>query len=139
MDSTQPALKINFQHLTKVLDDNLSTGSFKSGGGDLTLQTQLFFENTAAKVTVPFVESTLSGEYALCDENWGFWLSPRHPNSHKLSDHEKCTVEGLNQVIHHQNTVIQNLEQLREHHQVNRFWTTWGQKWCVMETYPRSV
>ena len=35
----------------------------------------------------------------------------------KLSDHEKCNVECLNQSIHHQNAAIDNLGHLFELHQ----------------------
>ena len=40
----------------------------------------------------------LSGQYPSCDKNWSFWLSRSKPNSHKLSDHEKYSVGGYNQV-----------------------------------------
>ncbi len=110
MDSKQSTLKINSHHLVKVFDDNLSTGSLKSGVADRPLQPRFFFENATAQFPVPIDEPTLSGEYPLCDKNWSFWLSPSNPNSHNLSDHEKCSVEGFNQVLRHQNTDIQNLE-----------------------------
>ncbi len=89
-------------------------GSGKSGN---PLQAQLFFQNAASKVAVPIGEVSLPGDYPLTDKAWSFWLESQHANDHKLSDHEKCNIEALNQVIRHQNTVFEELEQLLERHQ----------------------
>jgi len=36
----------------------------------------------------------LSDEYPQMDKNWGFWIGAANPNSHRLTDHDKC-VENL--------------------------------------------
>ena len=41
-----------------------------------------------------------------------------NPNSHRLTDHDKCVVESLNHIIRHQNAATALLEQLLEHNQV---------------------
>jgi hypothetical protein len=40
-----------------------------------------------------------------------------NPNSHRITDHDKCVVESLNHIIRHQNVVVALLEQLLEHNQ----------------------
>ena len=59
----------------------------------------------------------LSGEYPQMDKNWGFWMAAANPNSHRLTDHDKCVVESLNHIIRHQNAAAALLEQLLENHQ----------------------
>ena len=41
------------------------------------------------------------------------------PNSHRLTDHDKCVVESFNHIIRHQNAASALLEQLLEHNQTN--------------------
>jgi hypothetical protein len=53
------------------------------------------------------------------DKNWGFWMSSTNPNSHRLTDHDKCVVESFNHIICHQNATAALLEQLLEYHQAN--------------------
>jgi Tfp pilus assembly protein PilV len=53
------------------------------------------------------------------DKNWGFWMSSTNPNSHRLTDHDKCLVESFNHIIRHQNAAAALLEQLLEYHQAN--------------------
>ncbi len=40
-----------------------------------------------------------------------------NPNSHRLTDHDKCIVESLNHIIRHQNAAAALLEQLLDHNQ----------------------
>jgi hypothetical protein len=51
------------------------------------------------------------------DKSWAFWMSSTNPNSHRLTDHDKCVVESFNHIICHQNAAAALLEQLLEHHQ----------------------
>jgi hypothetical protein len=51
------------------------------------------------------------------DKNWGFWMSSTNPNSHRLTDHDKCVIESFNHIIRHQNAATVLLEQLPEYHQ----------------------
>jgi hypothetical protein len=51
------------------------------------------------------------------DKSWAFWMSSTNPNSHRLTDHDKCVVESFNHIIRHQNAAVALLEQLLEHHQ----------------------
>ena len=88
-----------------------------SGKSRHPLLARLFFQNATTKVTSPIGETTLSGNYPLCDKSWGFWISDQNPNDHKLSEHEKCNIETLNQTIRHQNVEIEKLEQLLKLHQ----------------------
>jgi hypothetical protein len=53
------------------------------------------------------------------DKNWDFWMSSTNPNSHRLTDHDKCIVESFNHIIRHQNAVAALFEQLLEYHQAN--------------------
>ena len=53
------------------------------------------------------------------DKNWGFWMTSTNPNSHRLTDHDKCVVESLNHIIRHQNAAAVLLEQILEHNQTN--------------------
>ena len=104
--------------MAKAYGDNLSTGSVKSGGDDRQLPVALFFQHVEARVAVPIGEPTLTGEYPQMDKNWSFWMSSTNPNSHRLSDHDKCVVESLNHIIRHQNAAVALFEQLLEHNQV---------------------
>ena len=117
MDVKLLAPKFNANLLAKAYDDNLSTGSVKSGGGDRPLPAALFFQHAQARVAAPIVEPTLAGEYPQMDKNWSFWMASTNPNSHRLTDHDKCVVESLNHIIRHQNAAAAVLEQLLEHNQ----------------------
>ena len=119
MDAKLLAPKFNDNLLTKTFGDNLSTGSVKSGGGDRQLPAALFFQHAQARVAAPIGEPTLAGEYPQMDKNWGFWMVSTNPNSHRLTDHDKCVVESLNHIIRHQNAASALLEQLLEHNQTN--------------------
>ena len=114
MDSKQPCAKFSSNILSRAFDDDRSVGSGKSGK---PLLSQLFFQNAVAKVAAPIREASLAGNYAFCDKAWTFWLAEHHANSHKLSDHEKCNVECLNQAIRHQNDDMDKLGHLLELHQ----------------------
>ncbi len=46
-------------------------------------------------------------------------MSSTNPNSHLLTDHDKCVVESFNNIIRHQNATVTPIEQLLEYHQVN--------------------
>jgi hypothetical protein len=115
------SLSLNFTNnlLTKVYHDNLSTGSFKSGGGDHPLPTALFFQYVSVRVPTPIGEPTLSDEYRQVDKKWDFWMTSTNPNSHRLTDHDKHVVESLNDIIRHQNAAAALLKQLLEHNQGN--------------------
>ena len=114
MDSKQSGSNFSSNILSRSFDDDRSVGSAKSGK---PLLAQLFFQNTEVKVAEPIGEVSLSTNYPLTDKSWSFWLTDHHVNDHKLSEHEKCNIESLNQDIHHQNAVIEKLEQLLERHQ----------------------
>jgi hypothetical protein len=96
MDSKQPGAKFSSNILSRTFDDDRSVGSAKSGK---PLLAQLFFQNVTVKVAAPIGEDSLAGNYPFCDKAWTFWLAEKHDNTHKLSDHEKCNVECLNQTI----------------------------------------
>ena len=114
MDSKQTGAKLSSNILSRVFDNDRSVGSAKSGK---PLLAQLFFQNAAAKVATVSGESSCSGDFPLTDVSWSYWLVTQHDNTHKLSDHEKCNVECLNQAIHHQNAAIDRLGHLLELHQ----------------------
>ena len=116
MDSKQSGAKFSSNILSRTFDDDLSVGSGKSGN---PLLAQLFFQNVATRVAAPIGEASLSGNYPLTDKVWNFCLADQYSNSNKLSEHEKCNIESLNQGIRHQNTTIEKLEQLLELHQGN--------------------
>ncbi len=117
MDTEPLAPKFNANLLTKAYDDNLSTGSVKSGGGDRPFPVALFFQHAQARVAAPIGEPTLAGEYPQMDKKWSFWMTSTNPNSHRLTDHDKCVVESFNHIIRHQNAEAALLEQLLEHNQ----------------------
>ena len=117
MDAKLLPSKFNVNLLTKTYGDNLSTGSVKSGGGDHPLPATLFFQYDQARVVAPIGEPTLAGEYPQMDKNWSFWMVSTKPNSHRLTDHDKCVVESLNHIIRHQNAAAALFEQLLEHNQ----------------------
>ena len=120
MDAKLFVPKFNSNLIAKAYGDNLSTGSVKSGGGDhqQQLPAALFFAHSAVRVAAPIGEPILSGEYPYMDKRWTFWMSSTNPNSHRLTDHDKCVVESFNHIIRHQNTAAALFEQLLEHHQV---------------------
>jgi hypothetical protein len=117
MDAKLLVPKFNANLLAKAYGDNLSTGSVKSGGGDHPLPAALFFQHAQARVATPIGEPTLAGEYPQMDKNWSFWMVSTNPNSHRLTDHDKCVVESLNHIIRHQNAAAALVEQLLEHNQ----------------------
>jgi hypothetical protein len=117
MDTKLLAPKFNANLLDKAYGDNLSTGSVKSGGGDHPLPAALFFQHAQARVAAPIGEPTFAGEYPQMDKNWSFWMPSTNPNSHRLTDHDKCVVESLNHIIRNQNAAVALLEQLLEHSQ----------------------
>ncbi len=119
MDAKLVTPKFNPNLITRAYGDNLSNGSAKSGAGDHQIPTALFFAHDSARVTAPIGEPILSGEYPQMDENWDFWMSSTNPNSHRLTDHDKCVVESFNHIIRHQNVAAALLEQLLEYHQAN--------------------
>ena len=98
MDANLTPSKFNTNLLVKTYGDNISTGSFKSGGGDRPLPVVFFFQHASARVAAPIGEPILSGEYPQMDKNWAFWMSSTNPNSHRLTDHDKCVVESLNYI-----------------------------------------
>ncbi len=115
IDSKQSGAKFSSNILSRrAFDDDRSVGSAKSSK---PLLAQLFFQNTAAKVAAPIGEASLVGNYPFCDKVWTFWIAEQNANDHKLSDHEKCNVECLNQVIRHQNAAMDKLGHLLELHQ----------------------
>ncbi len=120
MDSKLFAPKFNANLIAKAYGDNLSTGSVKSGGGDhqQQLPAALFFAHSAVRVAAPIGEPVLSGDYPYMDKSWSFWMSSTNPNSHRLTDHDKCVVESFNHIIRHQNAAAALLEQLLEHDQL---------------------
>jgi hypothetical protein len=75
MDSKLVAPKFKPNLITRVYDDNLSTGSTKSGGDDHKLQDTLFFAHASDRVAAPIGEPILSGEYPQMDNNWDFWIT----------------------------------------------------------------
>jgi hypothetical protein len=119
MDAELVAPKFNPNLIARAYVDNLSNGSAKSGAGDRQLLTVLSFTYTSTRVAAPIGEPILSGEYPQMDKNWGFWMSSTNPNSHRLTDHDKCVVKSFNHIIRHQNTAAALLEQLLEYHQAN--------------------
>jgi hypothetical protein len=117
MDVKPLAPKFNVNLLAKAYDDNLSTGSVKSGGGDRPFPPPLFFQHAQTRVAAPIGEPTFGREYPQMDKNWSFWMTSTNPNSNRLTDHDKCVVESLNHIIRNQNTAAAMLEQLLEHNQ----------------------
>jgi hypothetical protein len=114
MNSKQSGPKFRSNILSRVFDDDRSVGSAKSVK---PLLAQLFFQNAVVKVVTLIGEASGSGDYPLLDTVWAFWLASQHVNDHKLSDHEKCNVECLNQAIRHQNATIVKPGHLFEIHQ----------------------
>jgi hypothetical protein len=117
MDAQLVVPKFNPNLITRAYDNNLSNGSAKSGAGDRQIPAALFFVHASVRVAAPIGEPILSGEYPQMDKSWGFWMSSSNPNSHRLTDHDKCVVESFNHIIRHQNEAAALLEQLLEYHQ----------------------
>jgi hypothetical protein len=113
MDSKHTGAKFSSNILSRTFDDDRSVGSSKSGKPP---RAQLFFQNDTAKVAAPIGQVSGSDDFPLLDGPWTYWLATQHPNAHKLSDHEKCNVECLNQAIRHQNATIDKLGHLLELH-----------------------
>ena len=67
MDSKQPGAKFSSNILSRAFDDNRSVGSGKSRH---PLLVALFFQNAVGKVVASIGESSLSGNYPLCDKPW---------------------------------------------------------------------
>ncbi len=106
MDAKLVTPKFNPNLIVRAYVDNFSNGSAKSGAGDRQHPAALFLTHASTRVAVPIVEPILSGEYPQMDKNWGFWMSSTNPNSHRLTDHDKCVVESFNHIIRHQNTKL---------------------------------
>jgi hypothetical protein len=119
MDAKLVSPKFNPNLIDRVYGDNLSNGSTKSSTDDHQLPAGLFFTIASARVVTPIGEPILSSEYPQMDKNWDFWMSSTNPNSHLLTDHDKCVVESFNHIIRHQNAAVALLEQLLEYHQAN--------------------
>jgi hypothetical protein len=119
MDAKLVVPKFNPNLIVRAYDENLSNGSAKSGGGDHQFPVVLFFAHVSTRVAAPIGEPILSGEYPQMVKNWGFWMSSTNPNSHRLTDHDKCVVESFNHIIRHQNAVAVLVEKLLEYHQPN--------------------
>ncbi len=60
----------------RAFEDDRSVGSAKSNKP--VLAQQLFFQNAAGKVVVPIGESSVSGDYPLCDPAWTFWITTQN-------------------------------------------------------------
>ena len=101
MDAKFLAPKFNVNLLAKAYGDNLSTGSVKSDGGDRPLPAAL--SSILKSGSRHLSTNHLVGEYPQMDKNWSFWMASTNPNSHRLTDHDKCVVESLNHIIRHQN------------------------------------
>jgi hypothetical protein len=81
--------KFNASLLVKAYGDNLSTGSFKFGGGDHPFSAALFLQYDPTRVEAPIGDPTISGENPQMAKNWSFWMTSANPNSHKLTtEHE---------------------------------------------------
>ena len=119
MDAKLLATKFNANLLVKAYGDYLSTGSVKSEGGDHPLPAAFFFQHAQAKVAAPTGDPTIVDEYPQMDKKWSFWMTSTNPNSHRITDHDKCVVESLDHIIRHQNATVALLEQLLEHNQTN--------------------
>jgi hypothetical protein len=86
-----------------------------SGRSAKALSPALFFESATAKSAAEIGEAAGTGNYPGFDKSWDFWLSDVHPNSGKLSEHEKANVEELCITARHQVAAVQKLEELMEH------------------------
>jgi len=85
-----------------------------SGQSAKSLSPALFFESATAKSAAEIGEATGTGDYQGFDKSWDFWLTSSHPNSVKLSEHEKTNVEDLCITVRHQAAAVQKLEELME-------------------------
>jgi hypothetical protein len=118
MDSKLLAPKFNVnprlsaQTFSKVIDDEKR--SVASGQSVKALSSALFFESATVKSAAEIGEAAGTGDYQGLDKSWDFWLAPSHPNSVKLSDHEKANVEELCITDRHQADAVQKLEELME-------------------------
>ena len=85
--------RVSAQVFSKAIDDEKR--SVTSGQFAKPLSPALFFESTTDKSATEIGEAAGTGNYQGFDKNWDFWLSDAHPNSVKLSEHEKANVEEL--------------------------------------------
>jgi hypothetical protein len=113
MDSKLLAPKrVSAQAFSKAIDDDKR--SVASGQSAKPLSPALFFESSTAKSAAEIGEAAGTGDFPGLDKSWEFWLAPSHPNSVKLSEHEKANVEELCIVARHQAAAVQKLEELME-------------------------
>jgi hypothetical protein len=113
MDSKLLASKrVSAQAFSKAIDDDMR--SVASGQSTKPLSPALLFESSTAKSAAEIGEAVGTGNYPGFDKSWDFWLSDVHPNSVKLSEHEKANVEELCIVARHQTAGVQRLEELME-------------------------
>jgi len=113
MDSKLLAPKrVSAQAFSKAIDDDKR--SVASGQSAKPLSPALFFESSTAKSAAEIGEAAGTGDFPGLDKSWDFWLAPAHPNSVKLSEHEKANVEELCIVARHQAAAVQKLEELME-------------------------
>jgi hypothetical protein len=104
--------RLSTQAFSKALDDEKR--SVASGQSAKSLSPALFFESATAKSAAEIGEATGTGDYQGFDKSWDFWLTASHPNSVKLSEHEKTNVEDLCITVRHQAAAVQKLEELME-------------------------
>jgi hypothetical protein len=91
MDSKLLAPKrVSAQAFSKAIDDDKR--SVASGQSAKPLSPALFFESSTAKSAAEIGEAVGTGNYPGFDKSWDFWLADVHPNSVKLSEHEKAIV-----------------------------------------------
>jgi hypothetical protein len=104
--------RVSAQAFSKTIDDDKS--SVASGQSAQSLSPALFFESTTVKSSTEIGEAVGTGNYQGLDKSWDFCLSDAHPNSVKLSEHEKANVEELCICARHQAAAVQKLEELME-------------------------
>ena len=104
--------RVSAQTFSKSIDDDKR--SVASGQSSKPLSPALFFESSTAESAAEIGEAAGTGDYGGLDKSWDFWLAPSHPNSVKLSEHEKANVEELCIVARHQAAAVQKLEELME-------------------------
>jgi hypothetical protein len=104
--------RVSVQVFSKAIDDDKR--SVASGKSAKPLSPALFFESTTAKSSSEIDEAEGTGNYQGFDKSWDFWVSDAHPNSVKLSEHEKANVEELCITARHQADAVQKLEELMD-------------------------
>ena len=104
--------RLSAQAFSKSIDDEKL--SVVSGQSAKALSSALFFESVNTKSAAEIGEAAGTGDYGRLDKSWDFWLAPSHPNSVKLSEHEKANVEELCITARHQADAVQKLEELMD-------------------------